>query len=406
MAQIGVDIGTYVFDASLKKITFSGVTLVDISVIAPIWNITRGVTIYNPAESGKGFTSFDGTDLILQFDTNTAGHSNTDKLKICVNIQEAALATEQTLQELRDKFTLQGDAVKVHVTNQIDLTTITGYLLDIKNSVATIDTNTDGIEGLIQDTIYAVNNGVTSINGNLANIITELQGIDANTDGIEAELLNILNKIIAAPATESTLSTLNGKIPTGLTMNGSALRVYVDNQVDLTTVTGYLLDIKNSVAAINTNTDTVESLISTVISDINTNASVNHADLLAIKAELVDIDANTDGQEALLTSILNKIIAAPATEATLLLIKAKTDNLDVPLSTINASNSFEQKLLQVDSVGSTSYLGYADAGTATSAATWAIKKIVETGSDVSITWADGNNSFDNIWDNRLALSYS
>jgi len=87
MSQVGVDVGagTYTFNKVTKTITFSGVTLTDISVISPIWNITRGVTIYNPAEVGKGFTSFNGTDLVLEFNTNTAGFDNTDKLKICVN---------------------------------------------------------------------------------------------------------------------------------------------------------------------------------------------------------------------------------------------------------------------------------------------------------------------------------
>ena len=87
MSQVGVDIGTYTFNASTKTITFSGVILTDISVISPIWNITKGVTIYNPAEVGKGFVSFNGTTLVLQFDTNAAGHANTDKLKICVNTE-------------------------------------------------------------------------------------------------------------------------------------------------------------------------------------------------------------------------------------------------------------------------------------------------------------------------------
>jgi hypothetical protein len=62
------------------------------------------------------------------------------------------------------------------------------------------------------------------------------------------------------------------------------------------------------------------------------------------------------------------------------------------------------QLDQVDS--STTYLGEAEPGSATSSAVWRIKKIVETGPDVAITWADGNESFDNIWDNRLSLSYS
>lgn len=61
---------------------------------------------------------------------------------------------------------------------------------------------------------------------------------------------------------------------------------------------------------------------------------------------------------------------------------------------------------RVDFVGDTLiYLGEADPGTAESAASWRIKKIDTTG-DISILWADGNNNYDNVWDNRLSLSYS
>ena len=104
-----------------------------------------------------------------------------------------------------------------------------------------------------------------------------------------------------------------------------------------------------------------------------------------------------------------------ALESTLSAIKAKTDQLNfngLKLRTTGedgggaGGGNFNDKLLQVDSEGSTTYLGYADPGTATSAAFWAIKRIVETGKDVSITWADGNNSFDNIWNDRLTLVYS
>jgi hypothetical protein len=69
-------------------------------------------------------------------------------------------------------------------------------------------------------------------------------------------------------------------------------------------------------------------------------------------------------------------------------------------------NGITNKLLQVDGVGTTTYLGYADPGSLTSGAVWAIKRIIESGSDASITWADGDASFDNIWDNRLALVYA
>jgi len=64
-----------------------------------------------------------------------------------------------------------------------------------------------------------------------------------------------------------------------------------------------------------------------------------------------------------------------------------------------------QLALQLDEVGATTYIGEAEPGSLTSLALWRIKRIVETGPDSEITWADGNSDFDNIWDNRLSLTY-
>ena len=56
------------------------------------------------------------------------------------------------------------------------------------------------------------------------------------------------------------------------------------------------------------------------------------------------------------------------------------------------------------------YSGKAEMGALTSAAVWQIKRITITEvaniTSIDTDWADGNGSFDNIWDNREALSYS
>jgi hypothetical protein len=51
------------------------------------------------------------------------------------------------------------------------------------------------------------------------------------------------------------------------------------------------------------------------------------------------------------------------------------------------------------------YVGYADTGTATLLPKWRIKKIEQVGKILSTLYADGNPNFDNIWDNRAALTY-
>jgi len=53
------------------------------------------------------------------------------------------------------------------------------------------------------------------------------------------------------------------------------------------------------------------------------------------------------------------------------------------------------------------YSGKANPGTATSASSWQISKIVlQSDNDVSVEWADGDGNFDNVWDNHLSLAYS
>lgn len=54
---------------------------------------------------------------------------------------------------------------------------------------------------------------------------------------------------------------------------------------------------------------------------------------------------------------------------------------------------------------SVTYVGFASPGTVTSVASWRIMKIDES-SGTSVTWADGDADFDNVWDNRASLSYS
>lgn len=56
--------------------------------------------------------------------------------------------------------------------------------------------------------------------------------------------------------------------------------------------------------------------------------------------------------------------------------------------------------------GGVTYFGDAQPGTATSAACWRIKKVTETSTTLVIEWASGSNHFNQIWDNRLSLSYS
>lgn len=62
--------------------------------------------------------------------------------------------------------------------------------------------------------------------------------------------------------------------------------------------------------------------------------------------------------------------------------------------------------VRIDEQGTTTYFGYALPGAATNRPEWQVFRMVESGADSIITYADGNENFDNIWDNRASLSYS
>jgi len=53
------------------------------------------------------------------------------------------------------------------------------------------------------------------------------------------------------------------------------------------------------------------------------------------------------------------------------------------------------------------YAGYAPAGTSNASAEWRITKFYYDGTLMSgQRYADGNINFDNVWENRVSLSYS
>jgi hypothetical protein len=76
------------------------------------------------------------------------------------------------------------------------------------------------------------------------------------------------------------------------------------------------------------------------------------------------------------------------------------------LLTVMESKVFDEALQLDDSNGRIIYKGFAVIGTKTSEALWAIERIERREFSNNITWANGNKSFLNIWDDREALMYS
>lgn len=62
--------------------------------------------------------------------------------------------------------------------------------------------------------------------------------------------------------------------------------------------------------------------------------------------------------------------------------------------------------VRFDSVSSTlSYTGKAAPGSLPSDPVWQVKRVTVTGNDIASSFADGNASFDNVWDDRASLTY-
>ena len=204
----------------------------------------------------------------------------------------------------------------------------------------------------------------------------------AHTICNDAEL-KALNDLLACCALKATEATLLG----------------VKSQTDLLTFTGDDLNVNASVSIpAGLATEVTLEAIRVLTDSLNNKDFATELTLEAIRVLVASLDSKDF-----------------ATEATLNAIKTQTDKLTFTADKLKTTGedaggvgggSISEKLLQVDSVGTTTYLGYADAGTLTSASLWAVKKIVETAGDVSITWADGNTGFDNVWNDRLILTYA
>lgn len=60
----------------------------------------------------------------------------------------------------------------------------------------------------------------------------------------------------------------------------------------------------------------------------------------------------------------------------------------------------------LDDQGAVSYVGKAALNSSTNTPVWQIRKISQNGTVLSILYAEGNDNFDNVWDDRASLVYS
>ena len=77
-----------------------------------------------------------------------------------------------------------------------------------------------------------------------------------------------------------------------------------------------------------------------------------------------------------------------------------------PHGGIYRANSPEHVIIDEVS-GSLTYQGWSGIGSNTGSTVWKIQEIATAGGSVTtITWADGNALYDNVWDDRASLTYS
>lgn len=74
---------------------------------------------------------------------------------------------------------------------------------------------------------------------------------------------------------------------------------------------------------------------------------------------------------------------------------------------ISAGTAGRPTLVVLDKISDTlSYVGKAAPNSDTADPVWQVRKIETVGSVLSVLYAEGNDRFDNIWDDRASLSYS
>lgn len=81
--------------------------------------------------------------------------------------------------------------------------------------------------------------------------------------------------------------------------------------------------------------------------------------------------------------------------------EAKQDEIITAIEGIAGATNYTTR---IETVGTLTYIGNAIIGSAEGSSVWQIKRLETPG--LTKLWADGNDSFDNIWANRASLAYS
>ena len=274
--------------------------------------------------------------------------------------------------------------------------------LTVDGSVTVSATNLD-IRDLthVSDSVK-VGDGTETANVNASNEL-QVRDDDANTDldTIAGDTTSIDGKITACNTgavviSSGTVTTITNDVSiddggNSITVDDGATTLSIDDGAGSLTIDNAALSVTGG---------------GTEASAMRVTLANNSTGLLSVDDNASSLTVDTTGTSGLeviqdTAADQNVTEASAAASLTALQIMDDWDDND-------AANTFPQPRAEQydDAGGGVAYHGWAAVGTATSTGSWRIRRITTTGSDVAIDWADGNANYDNVWDNRAALSYS
>jgi hypothetical protein len=193
---------------------------------------------------------------------------------------------------------------------------------------------------------------------------------------------------------QSVLDEANQAVKVTIVSGGTG----VGADVNLTDIKGVDVDVNTGNATAGTQRVVLASDQPAIPVDIqDTSIAVS----LLYTEDSVTIYAPNNNTTAIPVSGSIDIVSLPGT------VQADIGAIKTAIESVNTKTTGPVALRFDNATDPIAYKGEANAGTATSAATWRISRITAAGDgSVTIEWADGNPNFDNIWNNRTSLSYS
>lgn len=310
----------YTFDKVAKQISLTDYPSIVLENVLLITNVTNNSCIYQANDPQKGGT-VSGNTITLDFDTNTALFSNTDKLQIFY--EEAILDVAVTTSALP-----LGAATESKQDSQIsELQVIKGHVDSVESKLDTLISQTDGIEGAL-----------SSIDGKVAteskqdSQLVELQAIKGHVDQVEAKLDTIISQ---TDGIEGTLSSIDTKVATESKQDSQI--------VELQAIKNHVDQVESKLDTLISQTDGIENTLTSIDGKVSTEAKQDLAN-----AKLDTLIVQTDGVETTLSSIDAKVSTEAKQDSQiteLQAIKGHVDHVENKLDTLIAQTDTVENIL-------------------------------------------------------------